>query len=138
MEIPVNVFDGKRKDLALHTDLSPEGLPVEAESGARILGQLQSLAAISIREKSKAVISNGLCQDHAHAWASVCGRRCQCRCIGIVQLASLGLFHPWIEQRKRIMALDFIRAPGPIVATRRKAEALRRLDFRLSFAIHEE
>src|SRR6202000_2205341 len=127
---------GELGDGALDADLAAQGLPVEAERGAGIFGELAAFPAFDVGEEAEALVAYSLGQDHAHAGRSGSGGGGEGAGVGVVGLAGFGFFEPRVEQGyrvegKRIAGCDFEtgRHGVSVVAQMLAGVSLQRLNF---------
>jgi hypothetical protein len=99
---------------------------MKTQGGPRILRQLSTLPASVICKEGEAMAANALHQDHADTRTPVGSRGRQGSGIWIVELSSLRIFHPQIEQGDRIFTIDFVRNPhGHILSGAKTSESSR-------------
>lgn len=113
VEVGIDVGGGQLSDGSADADLAAEGLPMEAESGARVLRELRAFTAFSIGEEREAALVDLLDQDHAHAGLAGSGGGGEGRGVGIVGLAAFCLVEPGVEELDGLDGLPvYLGRPG--------------------------
>jgi len=71
MEVLVHIAYMKLRHFSFHSYLSPQNLPVKAQSCSGIFCQFYALSALRVGEEAEAVFTYTLRQYYAHTWHTV-------------------------------------------------------------------